>query len=299
VRSDALVRALMFYIQSESSPVYRAARAPSFPRLFSPVVWFRPVLFILLISSAVLFVVDRYGIIPLATYRAEALAVLTIAACALLSLAWTVPLAALAGQGLAREQMLRTWDVLLTTPQPRDRLLIIEAAAAIRQVWLLVIGALVLATVIGAGIGGALIVVRGGDLGVLVIPLAVAGIGLMVAERVQEVALAVMLGILAGLQRGTRWGVLLYGAAAGLIVRLALVIMVLALTPGPALAEPVLAGTPQAFTVALWIGLAAVGGSVMLLAAVPGLPALLIVIALVILRETLVRLLFAWSLRHV
>ena len=298
MRSDALVRALMFYIQSESSPVYRVARVTPFPRLFNPAIWFRPALFILLISAAVLFVVDRYGIIPLATYRAEALAVMTIAACALLSFAWTVPLAALAGQGLAREQVLRTWDVLLTTPQPRDRLLIIEAAAAIRHVWLLGIGALVLATIIGAGIGGALIVVRGGDLGVLVIPLAVAGIGLMVAERVQELALAVMLGILTGLRRSTQWGVLLYGAAAGLMLRLTLVVVVLALTPGPALAEPVLAGTPQALTVALWIGLATLGGSVMLLAAAPGLPALLIVIALVILRETLVRLLFARSLRH-
>ncbi|MCC7207761.1 MAG: hypothetical protein IT323_10665 [Anaerolineae bacterium] len=299
MNSLSLVRALARHILSEAHPVYRAARrAPEASPLRLPGWAYNALLATLLLTGAILVYIERTSGAPLSDYRAEGLALALIVGSVLLSLAWVAPLAALAGQGLARELRLQTWDLLLVTPQPPGDVLLARAAGSARGVWSLAVGSAVLAALIVPAIALPAVLLTAAGLTPWTVALAGLGAFLFVAERVQEIALAVLIGVHSGLQ-GKRPRVAFWlGLAGGVSVRLASMALTLFVASLAAFEGTALYGLPPALAVSLWAGLAALGGPLVLLAALPGLPTLALVVGVLIAREALVRALFAAALRR-
>jgi hypothetical protein len=295
----AIVRALLRNIQSEANPVYRATLGRVKRPAFNAGRWYNVLLFLLLASFGILtFLRQQFGF-QFVAYRAEVLYGVMVVGISLLSLSWTVPLAALAGQGIIKERIAQTWDVLRAIPMPPETILLAKGAAAIRRVWGIAISMAILTAFMGAIVGGALIYGQGSAQPVLGFVFTILGIAAVIVERFQEVALAAVIGLAAALQTDSRRMATLLGLIGGVLIRLVPLFVVLALVPFPAVADPNLALIlSPAFLFIGWFLLNAFIGSALLLAAMPGLPALLIVCGLALVRELLTRALLAWAVRR-
>jgi hypothetical protein len=204
-----------------------------------------------------------------------------------LSIGWTVPLATLSGRGISRERTAQTWNALLVMPYPTETILLAKAAANIQPAWRTAIGLAAVASLLGVFTAGPL--TAAATLGVshsaiLAVLFMVAGMVMIVAEREQEIALAVLVGLAAAFISDSRRMVSLFGLAGGLLIRLAQTLLTLAfmivLVP---LASP---------NFAL---LNAVAGTATLLTAAPGLIGLALLVGTFAVREGLIRFLFAWT----
>jgi hypothetical protein len=165
-------------------------------------------------------------------------------------------------------------------------------------VWSLAIGSAVLAALLVPTIALPVILLTAAGLTPWTILLAAVGAVSFVAERVQEFALAILIGIHSGLGSGRPRSAFWLGLAGGLILRLASVILTLFVISLALLDATALYGLPPALAVGLWASLAALGGPLVLLAALPGVPMLVLVVGVLVLREATVRLLYAAALRR-
>jgi hypothetical protein len=241
---------------------------------------------LLLIAVPALTWLERLGV-PLAAYRTALLDFLLISGGALLSISWTVPLAALSGRGISRERVAQTWDALLVMPYPTETILLAKAAASIQPAWRTAIGLAAIASLLGVVIAGPL--TAAATLGVsysavLAVLLMVANMVMIVAEREQEIALAVLVGLAAAFISDSRRMASLFGLTGGLMIRLAQTLLTLAF-----MAVLVPLASPN------FALLNAVAGTATLLTAAPGLIGLALLVATLAIREGLIRFLFAWT----
>jgi hypothetical protein len=282
-----IIRALLIHIQGESNPIYAAERRSASVRPGLDLARWRGCLFFLLLMAVpVLTWIETQGI-SLSAYRAALLDFLLIGSGGLLSIGWTVPLATLAGRGISRERVAQTWDALLVMPYPTDTILLAKAAANIQPAWRTAIGLAAVASLLGVLIAGPLMAVTAlgvSHSAILAVLLMIAGMISIVAEREQEIALAVLVGLAAAFVSDSRRTVSLFGLAGGLMIRLVQTLLMLAfmivLVP---LASP---------NFAL---LNAVAGTATLLTAAPGLVGLAVLVGTLAVREGLIRFLFAWA----
>jgi hypothetical protein len=296
----AIVRALLRHIQGEANPVYRATVNRVKRGAFNGRRWVNALLFLLLASFCALTVLARqYNGFQYFPYRPVLIYGIITVGVTLLSLSWTVPLAALAGQGVLHERITQTWDMLRTTPMPPETILLAKGAAAIRRAWGIATSLAVLTAFMGGITGGALIYGQGSAQPALGLVLMIVGIGAVIVERLQEIALATVIGLAAALQTDSRRTATMLGLVGGVLIRLVQLLIVLALVPLPTVTDPNLALIlAPPFMAVSWFILDAFVGSALLLAALPGLPGLLIVCGLAAARELLTRALFAWAVRR-
>ncbi len=282
-----IIRALLIHIQGESNPIYAAERrsAPVW-RGFDLARWRGCLFFLLLTAVPILTWIENQGV-PLSAYRTALLNFLLISGGGLLSIGWTVPLATLSGRGISRERVAQTWDALLVMPYPTETILLAKAAANIQPAWRTAIGLAAVASLLGVLTAGPLTAVAAlgvSHSAILAVLLMVVSMISIVAEREQEIALAVLIGLAAAFVSDSRRTVSLFGLAGGLMIRLAQTLLTLAfmivLVP---LASP-------NFAV-----LNAVAGTATLLTAAPGLISLVLLVGTLAIREGLIRFLFAWS----
>jgi hypothetical protein len=286
-----IVRELLFHIQGESNPIYLAERRETalWPR-FDLERW-RSCLFLgLLLVVPILTFVERQFGVRFTAYRDIFIQSVLILTGGLLSVGWTVPLATLAGQGISRERTAQTWGMLLVTPFPTEVILMAKAAAGVGRVWKLVVSLTFLASLPGLFVAGPLMAAQAawtGDTPLLAVLFMGAGMVAIIVEREQEIALSIVVGLVAAFASESRRMAWLLGATGGLLIRLAqaLITVSLAFVLAP-LASP---------NFAL---LNAIAGSATLLAIAPGFTSLFLIIALIVLREGLIRALFAWLLRR-
>ncbi|PJF34116.1 MAG: hypothetical protein CUN49_16910, partial [Candidatus Thermofonsia Clade 1 bacterium] len=106
-----LLRTILWHIQSERSPIYRAAWRPS--RFQLPISW---LYLLLLLSIPLLRLVELSSGVPLFIYRDQALVAISVLGAAAVSLAPYGLLAALSALGIARLRSAQAWDMFLLTP---------------------------------------------------------------------------------------------------------------------------------------------------------------------------------------
>jgi hypothetical protein len=285
-----IIRALLVHIQGEANPIYAAERRSAEGwRGFNLGRWRGCLFFLLLIAVPVLTWIESLGV-PLPAYRAALLDFLLIGSGGLLSLSWTVPLATLSGRGISRERVAQTWDALLVMPYPTETILLAKAAASIQPVWRTAIGLAAVASLLGVFTAGPLTAATTMGVShsaVLSVLLMVAGMVMIVAEREQEIALAVLIGLAAAFISDSRRMMSLFGLTGGLMIRLAQTLLTLA-----AMAVLVPLASPN------FALLNAVAGTATLLAAAPGLIGLALLAGVLAAREGLIRYLFAWTVRR-
>jgi hypothetical protein len=281
------------HIQSEAHPVYLASRRVSVhqPRKIAWAKW--GVMIFIALLMVVPVVAFTQSLVSSATssvgYHDQILEFIMFTAGAILSLSWTIPIAALAGQGISHERVLQTWDTLRTTPYSTDVILLAKAAADIRFVW----GNVVTTVLISIFMAFALIattvmaISQSFLMGIILIAITV----IMVAiERVQEVALSVVLGISASLvssSSGSYRLSFLLGLLGGVVMRLIQLMIVIGLAT---LFAPSL--LPQ------FSFLSTIVGTSVLVAIAPGLLSLSIIVCMIGLREILIQRLFGWAVQH-
>ncbi len=287
-----IIREILFYIQGESNPIYVAEHregAVSLPHLdFER--WRSCLLFSLLVVAPILMLIEQLSGIRFSMYRDLFVVAALALVGGLLSLGWTAPLAMLAGQGISRERTAQTWNMLLVTPYPTDVILLAKASASVSWAWKLAVSLTFMASLPGLFIAGPVMLVRtlatgqGALLGVFFM-----GVGMVaiIAEREQEIALSVVVGIAIAFLSDSRRLALLLGLVGGLLIRLVQVLLtVLLVLP---LAQP---DSPN------FALLNAAAGSATLLTLVPGFVSVLILVVLIAARELLIRALFAWTVRR-
>jgi hypothetical protein len=286
----AIVRELLVYIQGESNPIYLAEQRERVPLPRLDLDRWRGWLFVslLLLVPILSFVEQQFGI-RFSAYRDLFVLTVLIVVGGLVSMGWTVPLAMLAGQGISRERTAQTLPVLMVTPYPTEAILLAKAAASIHRVWKLVISLTFIATLPGLFIAGLIVIstlYTGQNLllGVLYMG---AGMVAIIAEREQEIALSVVVGVATAFASDSRRMAMLLGLTGGVLIRLvqALVTLLLAYRLAP-LASP---------NFAL---LNAAEGSATLLTVAPRLDSVIIVVGIIAGRELLIRALFDWSVRR-
>jgi hypothetical protein len=287
----AIVRALLFHIQSESDPIYRGERRMS-------VIWHGPNLnrwgswlFVLLvITLPVLTLLERQFGIRWVAYRGVFIQALLTVGGSLLSIGWTVPVTVLAGQGVSRERTAQTWDLLLTLPPPTETVLMAKAAARIQPVWRLVVSLAFILSLIGVFVVGPLIIVRTlatGESLLWGVVAMVVGMVVVVVEREQEIALATVMGLAAAFVSGSERLALLFGLVGGVLIRLAQLLASVLLT---LLIVPRL---PEGFA-----PLNMIAGTAAVLMAAPSLVGIIGLAAVIGIREALIRILFRWLIRR-
>lgn len=185
-----LLRAILQHIQSEQSPIYRAAWRPSRFRL--PLSW---LYLMLLLSIPLLRLLEIGSGVPFFVYRDQALITVALFGAALISLMPYGMLAALTASGIARQRLAQTWDMFLLTPAEPYEVITATAAAALRPQWRIVLGSLLLGALFGVGTAlvGALGLAASGT---WLWAIALLGIGALLPYiRLQEAALSVLLGV--------------------------------------------------------------------------------------------------------
>jgi hypothetical protein len=286
----AIIRELLVYIQGQSNPIYLAEQRE---RVMLPHLgldrWRGWLLFSLLLSAPILTFIERQFGMRFSMYRDFFVLTVLIVVGGAVSMGWTVPLAMLAGQGISRERTAHTLPILMVTPYPTEAVLLAKAAASIHRTWKLVISLTFIASLPGLFIAGLIVistVVTGQTmlLGVLYMG---AGMVAIIAEREQEIALSVVVGIAMAFASDSRRVAMLLGLTGGVLIRLvqALATLILAYRLAP-LASP---------NFAL---LNAAAGSATLLTIAPRLESVIVVAGMIAGREILIRALFAWSVRR-
>jgi hypothetical protein len=295
-----IIRSLMFHIQSESNPIYRMERRAPFR---SPVkfnvrfkLW-REVGFVLLIISLfALAILDRLFFFGYGQAREGVLMTLMVATASVVSVSWTVPPAMLAGRSIIREKVMQTWDVLLTTPYSSEAILMAKAAAGVRPMWALFTVIASMARLVGVCILGLILLassIDGDPHPVYAIMISLIAIGALIIEHRQEVALSVMLSVWICLRTNSQRNALIVGFTAGLLVRLVQVLLTIVLI------RLMGASTPLGFS---FLGLTmtnVAAGTMTLVAAFPTPLSLLLVAAIIVGREWVIRDIFVRAVRGV
>jgi len=185
-----LMRTILWHIQSERSPIYRAAWRPS--RFQLPISW---IYLLLLLSVPLLRLFEVSSGVPFFIYRDQALVAAALFGVALVSFVPYGMLAALTAEGIAQQRLAQTWDMFLLTPAEPYEVITATAAAALRPRWRAVLSGLLLGALFGAGAAAA------GALGLaasgawLWAILLLGGSALVPYIRLQEAALSVLLGV--------------------------------------------------------------------------------------------------------
>ncbi|MBX3064438.1 MAG: hypothetical protein U0528_08225 [Anaerolineae bacterium] len=288
--STQIVRELMYYIQGETHPIYRAelSRRSAFNIPFDALAAYA-LLLLLLLAPILTCVESQFGF-RVANSINSAILLLLIASGGVLSLGWTVPLTLLGGQGIVRERAHRTWDLLLTTPYSTETILLVKSASSIRRLWTLVLALVVFGTLIALFFAAPVFWAMGAEINghvVYGIVLMLFGIVAIIVEHLQELALATTLGIVIALSTSSQRMALLFGLAGGILIRMLQVILTFALVP-----------TSPAIQMQNVIVLNLLAGSATILSVIPAFPAVLFVLTMIIGRELLVRQLFRWTVRH-
>ncbi len=184
-----LLRAVLWHIQSEQSPIYRAAWRPS--RFQLPVGW---IYLLLLLSIPLLRLLELGSGVPFFIYRDQALAVVGVGGVALISLLPYALLTAPTAAGIARLRLTQTWDMFLLTPSESHEVITAVTAASIRPQWRAILGGLLLNALLSAGaaLAAALGLALRGDW--LWAALLVGLSALVVYARLQEAALSLLSG---------------------------------------------------------------------------------------------------------
>ncbi len=218
------MRAVLWHIQSEQSPIYRAAWRPSR-------VWFSPswLMLLLLLSIPLLRLFEVQSGVPFFIYRDQALIGFSLFGAALISLTPYSLMAALSAAGIARLRVAQTWEMFLLTPSAPNEVVTACAAAALRPQWRLILGMCLLGAVFGAlaALAAALGLAVKGEwiwMGVL----ALLGVLCVPYGRLQESALCLLLGV--QLSDSAPRIAFTLGTLSGMAVRLALPIATLALS---------------------------------------------------------------------
>jgi len=288
--SLAIFRRLLIYIQGESHPLYMAERqlapAPIF-HVSSRTQWLFYALFMIGVITLPA-VAAPLRLIPTPNNSA-ALLLIAQAVGALVSLAWIAPLSTMAGRAISRERSARTWDALLVSPYPTDVIVLAKAAASVRPLWSKMLAVALVVSALRMVIVVALMITSAATLGISmfwVIILAPLAVLVILLECEQEIALSVSAGILGAFLTASPAMTSLFGGIAGGTIRLIQLGLCLWLLPR-------LVSAVSGYVVLT----STVTGTTILMAAAPGLIALLIVIALAVLREGLTRACFNWALR--
>jgi hypothetical protein len=286
----AIVNALLKLIQGESHPLYRAALRRQAPYSLNMNAIGGCLLFLIVFAAPALICLEgQFGWRVRGAVDFAQTSLLLIVG-GLLSLCWTVPLALLAGRSISHEREGRTWEMLVLTPYDTSDILLARAAASIRNVWTLVMGLVSFGVIMALFFGSPVIasmavqINRSVVIGVL---LMIVGMVAMVYERQQEIALAVVIGIVVSLRTDSQRMAELAGLAGGFLIRvLQLVVTFLCVPPEPLLSQQNI------------LTLNVVAGSATLLAVIPMLNALLFIGLIVGVREVLIRGLYRWAVRH-
>ncbi|MCS6871220.1 MAG: hypothetical protein RML95_00920 [Anaerolineae bacterium] len=287
-----LLRAVIWHIQSERSPIYRAAWRPS--RLRIP---FGLIYLLLLLSFPLLRLLEMSSGVPFFIYRDQALISVGLVSAALISLLPYGTLTALTASGLSRLRLAQTWDMFLLTPAESHEVLTAVTAASIRPQWRAILGGLLLSALssIGTAVVAALSLAANGAwlwatlLIVLCMPLMYARIqevalSLLVGRRLSYVAprSAFVLGMMSGIAVRLAVAVLallLSGAAEGMAALSAEIVRLADILPSNAM----LVGSALAISMALLMGEFA------LIALAPNLLSLLVALTIFGIRSALVR----------
>lgn len=217
------LRAVLWHIQSEQSPIYRAAWRPS--RVWVSPSW----LLLLLLSIPLLRLLEVQSGVPFFIYRDQALIGFALLGTALISLMPYSLLAALPAAGIARLRLVQTWDMFLLTPSAPNEVVTACAAAALRPQWRLILGLGLLGAVFGAlaAVAAAFGLAAKGEViwaGVLVL----LGVLCVPYARLQESAICLLIGV--QVSDNTPRVAFMLGALSGMAARLALPIIALALS---------------------------------------------------------------------
>lgn len=286
----ALVNALLKLIQGERHPLYRVAlRRQAVYSLNMNAIGGCLLLLILFAAPALICLEGQFGLRMRGAVDFAQTSLLLIVG-GLLSLCWTVPLALLAGRSISHEREARTWELLALMPYDTSAILLARAAASIRNVWTLVVGLVSFGVIMALFFGTPVIasmavqINRSVVIGVLMM---IVGMIAMIYERQQEIALAVVIGIVASLRTDSQRMAELAGLAGGFLIRvLQLVLTFLFVPPEPLLSQQNV------------LTLNIVAGSATLLAVIPMFNALLFIGLVVGGRELLIRGVFRWAVRH-
>lgn len=308
--TTGILRALAINLQGQASPIFQTAvrqqaqrrswRLTNFP-------WVPALFVVLLLAGPLLALIDQGGV-GIFALRDQILIAAAVVCAGLLSLCWTLPVAALAGQGVALERTARTWDTLLLTPHSPAEIALIKTAASLRPVWWLASGSRILGVFLGVSVfipailfSLPLIELPPAPRGLSMIALIAVGMVGMLVDRAQELALSAVTGLTLGGSSPPRAFIL--GGLGGLMVRLVPILLTLvfirsteALTPFVQIGAELLGIFPQnesTLRLGLSLLLVILAGPVSLLAFAPGLPALALVGAFLGLRELLIRVLFS------
>ncbi len=288
--SWAIFRSLLTYIQGEAHPLYVAERQLSPARNFRLSGRAQWLFYAMLMIGAIALpaLAAPLRIAPTPDNSGTLLLIGQIAG-GVVSLAWIVPLAIFAGRAISRERQARTWDSLLVSPYTTDVIVLAKAAASARPVWgralavALVVSALRLVIVIALMIQA--VNTSGLSVWWVVILSPLAGV-LILLECQQEITLSMTIGVLGAFLATSPAVTSLIGGIAGGMLRIVQLIVCLWLLPRLAGAVSGYVGLTSTLT-----------GTTILLGAAPGLVTLLVVIALVLVREALTRVTFSWALR--
>lgn len=286
----AIVRHLLTLIQGEGHPIYRAALKQQMPYSVNlNAIGGCALLLLLLLTPAVVCLESAFGVYVSGMVN-TVLVTMLVAAGAVLSVSWTVPLTILAGQGIARERVTQTWETLLITPFSTENILLAKAASSVRNVWSLVVGLAFFGTLLALFFVSPVIASMASQINqslVIGVLLMIVGMVAIVLEHEQEIALSVVLGIFIAIKTDSPRTAFLAGLAAGFLIR----VVQLALT---------FVIVPQVTLLSLQniIVMNFVAGSATLLAVLPITAALTFVVVMIIGRELLVRWLFHWITRH-
>ncbi len=283
-----IIYAILVHIQGEAHPLYRIEQRegrlnPKLNRLrFLQQAWY-PFLFLFFLLAALIFSSQQ----PSFTLRYGNSFLLIFAVCDVLSLGWTVPVAIQAGQSVSREHSARTLDLLLIIPDTTENILLTKAAASTRYVWTHALGIAILVFLLRLSLVLVLIVLTGNRTTALTVLLLVGCLLMALVEPLQEMALAVVIGLWAALSTESSRLSTFIGMGGGLLIRFVQMLVILLLVP---LFKPqMLLFNPVVNTAV---------GSVVLLVAAPTLVGLLVLGLLIAGREALIYALFAWTVRR-
>jgi hypothetical protein len=210
-----LLYAVLRHIQSERSPIYRAAWRPS--RFQLPISW---LYLLLLLSIPLLRLIEVSSGVPLFIYRDQALVAISVLGAAAVSLAPYGLLAALSALGIARLRSAQAWDMFLLTPSEPYEVITATAAASVRPQWRAILGSGLLGILLGlmAAVAAALgLMAREAWLWAIVL----LGCGaLLPYMRLQEAALSLLIGV--QLSHGAPRSAFILGMMSGIALRLAM-----------------------------------------------------------------------------
>jgi hypothetical protein len=287
-----LMRTILWHIQSEQSPIYRAAWRPS--RFQLPISW---IYLLLLLSIPLLRLFEIGSGVPFFVYRDQALVVVALFGIALISFAPYGMLAALTAAGIARQRLAQTWDMFLLTPAEPYEVITATAAAALRPQWRAVLGGLLLGALfgVGAAAAGALGLAAGGA---WLWAISLLGASALVPYiRLQEAALSVLLGV--RLSAMAPRSAFVLGMMLGMALRLVTPVLAIllsgqaeglaALSTELVRLSDVLPSNAPLIAAALVIGMALLSGELALIAFAPSPFSVLLALLLIGARAWLVR----------